>query len=1075
MKRSWSVVAGLCLFAVSVALAAAPEPQVACYRKGDVGVFRATVPLPPAIDPATHIFWARADVGTLYLIYVRSPRDAALAARAHDDHGPIKLPPEKQAQVDALSEQRAALSTQWQKNQKARRKTRQHLNGLKRVLKEEQARKENRDEAIIARTRKLIESLEAELKRLEAEQKDGDHWTRIRKIDERIAALRKAAGQQIAMAAAAGPLQVLGRFQGAGKARLVVLARRVDELLAEPRLVAHVDLDLPAADGGDEALLATWAELQDGYFMGYALTSPFSSYYQYALLRSARARGQRDIALLRPTRDRRPDLYSVATGATAIQESLQLDAMTGREKLPADRSVEIATLEGPTIKSHPFEKMLKGRTPVVSPVASLVPFDSYYCHFASISKQIATSDLIEQWGTSLLRMLSVSARDSDLPSKYQTQLCIGVSMLTRLFGDLVIGEVAFTGSDPFLKGGSDLTAIILVKNRPVFDKQMQAYIDTALQTHRDAKLSSTDYQGVAIRSVVTPDRRVCSHSCTLGDYKVYSNSLDALKRVIDTHAKRRRSLADEPDFRYMRTIFPARPQEEDGFLYLSDAFIRKLVGPRWKIEAQRRIICQNHLRMITNAATLYRAELRTRPTLAALLEREYLPEAATTCPDGGSHRLDATGRALCSVHNCLRYCTPVDSIALTKVAKQEAADYKQFVRNYNRYWSQFFDPIGIRFTVGDRVQVETCILPLIESSIYNQVRALVGGEPVPLRARVVTPRTILAVTIKLDLARPDYKRMVDGMQRALFPTLPPVTQVVGSSMSIGLCDSDVLFTFDERGMNMFGDWMDLEGQLVLATILSAINLPAYAVIDLRDETLARGMVRDLLAAAETKARIEGRQPWDNWFGIERYAAGEHKGHAIGTVSIRLALIKFRLSYAIAHKRLLIATKRYVLEELLDTLEAGARAPAPTANVHVDIRPRAYDKLLPVTQAGWQERMRHACLKNLVPLWALVQHHGATEATLGAVSRRVDGVTPRCPCGGVYKHDTLREIVYCSVHGSSHHPRQPARTTGKEPLVRFLRRLRDGSVTLRFTPEGIMTRLTLQLDPEPPQGENRERN
>ncbi|NQT54410.1 hypothetical protein HQ576_20305, partial [bacterium] len=640
MKRSWLVVAGLGVLVVNIASAAAPEPQAACYKKGDVGVFRASVPLPPAIDPATHTFWARADAGTLYLIYVRSPRDAALAARARNGHGPIKLPPAKQAEADALTKQREALSTQWRKNHQARYKTRQRIDGLKHLLKEEQARKEGRDEAIIARTRQLIESLEADLKRLDAEQKGEDHWKRIRELDEQIAALRKTTGQQMAMAAAAGPLHMFGRFQGAGKARLVVLARRVDELLAEPRLVAHVDLDLPAADGGDAALLAQWAELQDAYFMGFALTSPFSSYYQYALLRSARARGKKDVGLPRARGDRRPDLYSVTTGATAIQESLQLDTMTGRERIPADRSVEIASLEGPKIKSHPFEKMLEGRTPVVSPMASLVPFDSYYCHFTSISKQIATSDLVEQWGTSLLRMLSVSARDSDLPSKYQTQLCIGVSALTRLFGDLVIGEMAFTGSDPFLKEGSDLTAIIHVKNRPVFDRQMQAYIDTALKTHRAARLSAADYQGVAIRSVATPDRRVCSHSCYLGDYKVYANSLDALKRVIDTHAKRRQSLAAEPDFRYMRTIFPAKPEEEDGFLYLSDAFIRKLVGPRWKIEAQRRIICQNHLRMITNAATLYRAELRAAPTLATLLEREYLPGAATTCPDGGSYRLD---------------------------------------------------------------------------------------------------------------------------------------------------------------------------------------------------------------------------------------------------------------------------------------------------------------------------------------------------------------------------------------------------------------------------------------------------
>ena len=66
---------------------------------------------------------------------------------------------------------------------------------------------------------------------------------------------------------------------------------------------------------------------------------------------------------------------------------------------------------------------------------------------------------MKAWGTSLLRAITVTAKDSDIPSRHQEQLCIGVSMLTRLFGDLVIGEIAITGRDPFLKEGTDITVI----------------------------------------------------------------------------------------------------------------------------------------------------------------------------------------------------------------------------------------------------------------------------------------------------------------------------------------------------------------------------------------------------------------------------------------------------------------------------------------------------------------------------------------------------------------------------------------------------------------------------------------
>ena len=119
--------------------------------------------------------------------------------------------------------------------------------------------------------------------------------------------------------------------------------------------------------------------------------------------------------------------------------------------------------------------MLQGRTPKVFPVAGLIPYDNYYCHFSSISKEIAASDLFKQWGASLLRSITVTARDSDLQSRYMNQLCIDISELTRLLGDFVIGEIAITGGDPFLKEGSDVALIIEAKSRRVFNTMMGAY------------------------------------------------------------------------------------------------------------------------------------------------------------------------------------------------------------------------------------------------------------------------------------------------------------------------------------------------------------------------------------------------------------------------------------------------------------------------------------------------------------------------------------------------------------------------------------------------------------------------
>jgi hypothetical protein len=589
------------------------------------------------------------------------------------------------------------------------------------------------------------------------------------------------------------------------------------------------------------------------------------------------------------------------------------------------------------------------------------------------------------------------------------QLCVNLSALTRLFGDFVIGEVAITGGDPFMKEGTDVALIIQVKSRRVFDRITNGYTKGVLKTNRDAKASESRYEGISIRSIMTPDRRISSHSAYLGEYKVNSNSMDMLKLIIDTFAKRRKSMAANLDLQYMRTIFPGTAAAEDGFIYLSDSFIRKLLSPRWKIEAQRRIICQNHLRMVSNAGTMYRSEMRKEPSIEILLGEKYLSEKVTRCPDRGTYSLDKSGRAFCTVHTCLQYCTPISSISFDKVAELEVKEYKQFVERYSRYWSRFFDPIGIRLRLGDSIEAETCILPLIENSIYNQLREIIGGEPVHLNSQVLTGNTIVSITSKLGTESDRINNIPRWMQKEILFTPPEISKWIGESMSVAFYDSDVLFTFAEEGMGMFGGWMGLRGQISTGLIASSVNLPVYFVIELKDEDLTKTTVRRIARAAHWRFASRNRGGFFT-FDVEPYAAGEYKGHEINTLAFQLFVIKFRLHYAIASNRLILSTKRYVLEEVLDSLErmqAGTEA-GTTANLHWKVQPRAFDRLRPIMRIGWHERMRSACLKNIEPIRVLVECHNATEQTLNEVSRKVEGVTLRCPCGGSYLYDSQRE-------------------------------------------------------------------
>src|SRR5262249_61825868 len=118
---------------------------------------------------------------------------------------------------------------------------------------------------------------------------------------------------------------------------------------------------------------------------------------------------------------------------------------------------------------------------------------------------------------------------------------------------------------------------------------------------------------VAVESYVTPLREVSLHRASLGDFVVYANSLAGLQRVIDTHQGRHKALADSLDFQYMRTVFRLEDKQEDGFVFLSDAFIRQLVGPASKIKEKRRLEGQTSLYMTTHAALFAAWEPGKRP------------------------------------------------------------------------------------------------------------------------------------------------------------------------------------------------------------------------------------------------------------------------------------------------------------------------------------------------------------------------------------------------------------------------------------------------------------------------------
>jgi hypothetical protein len=565
--------------------------------------------------------------------------------------------------------------------------------------------------------------------------------------------------------------------------------------------------------------------------------SPHDPYLQYVVLQLARRQNalaaatqeiERQVA--RPSRLGRAesvDLFSLFTGALAVQESLQLDAMSAEEgaapvpsrrrftpqakvgtPAPERKSVQISELHGPTIKSHPWDAMLAGKKPEVSPLSQLVPEDFYWVEFHSLAKLLDALEISDLWGTHLLNQAAQEARTQRAGDRIKRQLAVASDPLMKPFYDLAVDEVAAAGSDLFLREGSDVTLLFHLKQPQVFKARMDQFLSKALKERPDAKQTSGTIAGVEYVHVESADRDVNVFAAyPAPDVHVRSNSRVAFERVLETirgrtaDGKTVRRLGDSSEFAYIRTLFPRRAAEEDGFVYLSDPFIRRLVGPELRLTEQRRVLCYNHLRMIAHAALLYQSEQGKPPgSLDELVKAECCPGPFNTgpwrCPDGGTYTLSADGTSgVCSHHGGAHSLRPCCEIPVAEVTAPEADSYNAFLEAYNQYWRTFFDPIALRLQITPhRYRLETIVLPLIDNSIYTALAQSLGGQPEPLDALPVPKRNIFSMAVRfnkevllrqaglMDESADDSKTPGAGTAR----TTPADIQCANSLRQIGL-------------------------------------------------------------------------------------------------------------------------------------------------------------------------------------------------------------------------------------------------------------------------------------------------
>jgi hypothetical protein len=827
---------------------------------------------------------------------------------------------------------------------------------------------------------------------------------------------------------------------------------------------------------------------------------------------------------------RRADLFSIFTGALAVQESLQLDTMRGERgpgqrvpyvlpPVPGGRKppglssrlkdvVDVAALKRPTTVSHPWEKMLAGKKPAVSALSCSVPEDYYFAEFHSVGKLLELQEIGDRWGTYLANEASRDARSQRVGARLRDQLAIETHPALRPFYDLVIAELAVTGSDLFFAEGSDVTLLFRLKQPEVFKARLDQFLDRAAQAHPDARRKDGTYLGVAYTHLATPDRAVSVYSAyPAPDLHVRSNSGVAFRRVLEAvrgktaDGRPVRRLGDTPEFAYARTLMPQGAPEEDGFVYLFDPFIRRLVGPQVKLAEQRRMRCYNHLRMIGHASLLYRTEHSRAPrSLEELARTKCSPgkfsEGALACPDGGTYTLSKDGTAgVCSHHGHAHALTPCCEIAVTKVNGVEADEYKEFLDGYNQYWRTYFDPIILRFQVTPkRYRLDTVVLPLIDNSIYTGLAQTLGGPTEPLDALPVPKRNIFSLVVRVN-KEPYLKQLAEAetqyksglrsglksVQRRLDKLSVADLVAKGLGNQVGLHLYDATPMFDLNLPAFFGLLLGRTGraggmrgeEMLFGFLAAALTGPVYLAAPVRDGAVVDQFLDDLDLVLATQARTtDGRGAFD--FGFDFYGFGTGPDRDVRAAGFRFGPIKWRFFWARIGNGLYVASKKFILDDLRAAEAERARAGrgpedhGPTAHAMVRLRPQHWDRVLADYRLSWAEGSREACLANLGPLSnvarALAVARGRPETGGGSGgdpdgevlrhAERLHAVHFDCPEGGRYVLAPDGRSVRCTVHGSALGPRQGPAPAQDSALDRLLREFHGMTATLSFHEDGL---------------------
>jgi len=752
------------------------------------------------------------------------------------------------------------------------------------------------------------------------------------------------------------------------------------------------------------------------------------------------------------------DTFAVFSGGRAVAENLQFDRRL-RVASHDGPKVDLASIQGITIQPMDWAPLVKQIHPQTDPLAAAIPADQHAILCPNLDSMLRLMDESDEVGTPVLRLAEGRAENARTRERYERQLCLALDPLSRVVGNAAIGNIAVTGSDPYLPTGTDLAVLFDVPNPSILKNHFASQHAAARQKNDQCKSVEGTVGGVKYTGVVTPDRAVCSYVAEVGKAVVVTNSLAQLERIADTSAGRSPALVSLPEYRFFRQRYPIG-SGETGLLILPDQAIRRWCSPKWRIGSSRR----------TRAAAImshFQAEFLKEVMAGTVKPHEI--HSTYSVPELGTLRVTKEG-VESSTYGSLEFLTPIAELNFTKVSTAERDGYETWRNGYQNNWKYYFDPIAVCFTVqGNRLAADLTVMPLIEGTEYRDYIQIVSGVQLKPTAGDPHAGSLAHFAMAVNPNAPPVKSIGSFFQGPI--QVSPFSWL-GDSVSVYV-DSDPFWNEladVAKKANANRDESDATITFLLANLH---RLPVAVTAEVQDP------LKLALFLTGLRNLIEQTAP-----GMVTWTTHKYHDQPFVKMSASLAGIapvqsKLEINYATTPWRLIVTPNEAVLKRALDRMAAakskgdasarpkpGTAAPEKAGSATDSPRPwlgtsmalhvdrQAIELLQRVFVGREYQSMMQACAWSNLPIlneWKRMY----PDRDPVAVHEQIWKTQLACPGGGKYVWNKEFQTMESTVYG---HPGQPRLGP---PLPRQLEAVQSMDFGLSFENHGLRARAEIR--------------